>query len=487
MAHYIIQTLIFQLLFLLVYDLFLKKETFFHWNRWYLLGTAALSLVLPFIQIAAIGRQISPELRVQLPAVFIGGEGFVPTVPNPETFVFPWELLWQVGALVMGVWFAIKLVKILRLRRQGQMTRLQDFALVVLPNSKSAFSFWRTIYLGADLAAQQREMILQHEQVHVRQRHTLDQLFFEVLRIVFWFNPLVYLYQARMTSLQEFMADAEVAASKGKSAYYQQLLSQVFQTENVSFINTFFNHSLIKKRISMLQKSRSSRSKLLKFALLLPLLAVMVVYTSCSQENPVASADAAAKSSDTDVMTKIEELSEAIMAQGNLTEDERRALEFLATPAKEGDKVYESVGEYLAETEGKVVEGRQVVEYQNLQDGEPVPFVAVDRVPIFPGCSGTNEELKACFSQKLSMFVNDAFNKDLPESLGLTGTMRIAAIFKVDVNGQIVDIKSRAPHQGLADEANRVLSTLPTMTPGEQNGEPVGVLYSLPIVFHVAE
>ncbi|MDC7997266.1 M56 family metallopeptidase [Gilvibacter sediminis] len=486
MAHYIIQTLIFQLLFLLVYDLFLKKETFFHWNRWYLLGTAALSLVLPFIQIAAIGRQISPELRVQLPAVFIGGEGFVPTVANPQEFVFPWQLLWQAGAVIMGIWFAVKLVKILRMRRKGKLTRLEDFALVILPNSKSAFSFWSTVFLGADLAPEQREMILHHEQVHVRQRHTLDQLFFELLRIVFWFNPLVYLYQARITSLQEYIADAEVAASKGKSAYYQQLLSQVFQTENVSFINTFFNHSLIKKRISMLQKSRSSRSKLLKFALLLPLLAVMVVYTSCSQESPTT-ADAAAKSSDADVMTKIEELSEAIMAQGNLTEDERRALEFLATPAKEGDKVYESVGEYLAETEGKVVEGRQVMEYQSLQDGDPVPFAAVDRVPIYPGCTGTNEELKACFSQKLSMFVNDAFNKDLPESLGLVGTLRIAAIFKVDVNGQIVDIKSRAPHPGLEEETNRVLGTLPTLTPGEQDGQPVGVLYSLPIVFHVAE
>ena len=146
MIHYLIQTVVFQLLFLVAYDLFLKKETFFNWNRWYLLGTAVLSLVLPFVQIAAINEQISPELRVQLPAVFIGGEGFVPRAPNPETFVFPWELLWQIGMLLMGIWFMYKLLKIVNLRRKGQRTRLKDFILVILPESKAAFSFFRTIF-----------------------------------------------------------------------------------------------------------------------------------------------------------------------------------------------------------------------------------------------------------------------------------------------------------------------------------------------------
>jgi hypothetical protein len=485
MAHYIIQTLVFQLLFLGVYDLFLKKETFFNWNRWYLIGTAALSLVLPFVQIAAIGRQISPELRVQLPTVFIGGEGFVPTVPNPEEFVFPWMALWRIGAVLAGLWFASKLFKIFRLSRSGQRTRLQDFMLVILPDTKTAFSFWQTVFLGADLAPKQRELILQHEQVHVKQRHTFDQLFFELLRIVFWFNPLLYLYQLRMTSLQEYIADAEVAASKGKSAYYQELLSQVFETEHVSFINTFFNHSLIKKRISMLQKSRSSSAKLLKFALVLPLLMAMVVYTSCSEET--ASADLPAKSGEnSDVMTKIEELSEAIMAKGNLTEDERRALEFLATPAKEGDKIYESVEDYLRDTDGTVVNGERVVQYQNLED-MPVPFAAVDRVPIYPGCSGSNEELKKCMSQKLTQFIVDTFDTKKASSIGLTGKLRIAAIFKIDAEGNVVDIKARAPHPELELETIRVIEQIPQMTPGENEGKPVEVLYSVPIIFEVSE
>jgi hypothetical protein len=235
----------------------------------------------------------------------------------------------------------------------------------------------------------------------------------------------------------------------------------------------------------MLQKSRSSSTKLLKFALVLPLLMAMVVYTSCSEET--ASADLPAKSGEnSDVMTKIEELSEAIMAKGDLTEDERRALEFLATPAKEGDKIYESVEDYLRDTDGKVVNGERVVQYQNLED-MPVPFAAVDRVPIYPGCSGSNEELKKCMSQKLTQFIVDTFDTKKASSLGLTGKQRIAAIFKIDTEGNVIDIKARAPHPELELETIRVIEQVPQMTPGENEGKPVEVLYSVPIIFEVSE
>ena len=484
MMHYLVQTAVFQLLFLLAYDLFLKKETFFNWNRWYLLGTAVLSFVLPFIQINAITEQIAPELRVQLPAIFIGqGDGFVPTVPNPEEFVFPWELLWQAGAVLMSGWFLWKLFKIFKLRRQGKATRLKDFVLVILPNSKTAFSFFKTVFLGASLAPQQREIILLHEKVHVQQRHTLDQLFFEILRIVFWFNPLVYMYQVRMTTLQEFIADSKVAESKGKSAYYQELLSQVFQTENISFINTFFNHSLIKKRINMLQKSRSSRSKLLKFAVLLPLLAVMVVYTSCSEE-PETETVLTGKSDEADVMTKIVELSEAIMAKGNLTEDERRALEFLATPAKEGDPVYESIEQYLSSADMKVVEGSEI----HFDEKEAIAFTLLDEVPVYPGCEGLSfDEAKQCFQLKLSEFIVQNFDSKTLEDAGITGRQRIATSFIIGTDGRIGNIKAKATSQLLIDVTKEVLTQVPVLNPGRKDGKPVAVNYSLPIIFDAGE
>ena len=483
MAHYIIQTLVFQLLFLGVYDLFLKKETFFNWNRWYLIGTAALSLVLPFVQIAAIGRQISPELRVQLPTVFIGGEGFVPTVPNPEEFVFPWMALWQIGAVLAGHWFASKLFKIFRLSRSGQRTRLQDFMLVILPDTKTAFSFWRTVFLGADLAPKQREIILQHEQVHVKQRHTFDQLFFELLRILFWFNPLVYMYQNRMSSLQEYIADAKVAAIQGKGPYYQELLAQVFQSQNISFVNTFFNHSLIKKRITMLQRSRSSRLKLLKYTVLLPLIALMVFYTSCSQESEASKTEVAKTTADTEVMTKIIELSEALKAKGELSPEERNALNFFANPTTEGDQIYWSLQQHLIDP-STVTDSKEL----HFDQSQAIAFALLDEVPVYPGCEGLDlEAAKNCFQSKLSQFIAAEFDTESLKDQGFSGKQRIQARFVINTQGQVADIEVRAPSEALKEVTLKVLQAIPQLRPGKKGGKTVAVNYSLPIIFDIGE
>ena len=486
MIHYLLQTIAFQALFLLAYDLFLKRETFFNWNRVYLLVTAGLSFVLPFVQIQGVEQRFDPNVILELPAVILGE--LSPTVgaePIASSTFSIWPVVWAVGGIIAVVLLSFKLVKIWNYKRQGVVVRFKEFTLIKLANSAQAFSFLKTIFLGSNLNEQQRETVLLHEQIHVKQRHTLDLLFFELLRILFWFNPLVYVYQNRMTTLQEYIADQAVADRQGKSAYYQELLSQVFQTQDISFINPFFNHSLIKKRINMLQKSKSSKSKLLKFAMLLPLVAVMVFYASCSQDADQMAAKAEANAT-TDVMSKIEELSEAIMAKGNLSDEEMKALEFLATPAKEGDKIYESIEAYLNDTalhESKVVTGYEVTETQELD----VPFAKVDRVPVYPGCSGSNEELKACMTQKISQFIATEFNTKMANTLGLSGRQRISVIFKVDNTGVVTDIRARAPHVSLKDEAIRVTGLLPRMEPGNHEGKNVGVLYSLPIIFEVSE
>src|SRR5690606_23050570 len=127
----------------------------------------------------------------------------------------------------------------------------------IIVGGNLAFSFFRNIFLGEEIQKdKKRELqIVAHELVHVRQRHSLDLIFFELARIPLWFNPLVYLYQARMAELHEFIADAQVVKAERKE-HFQLLLSQTFQTQNISFVNQFFKGSLIKMRISMMQKNR---------------------------------------------------------------------------------------------------------------------------------------------------------------------------------------------------------------------------------------
>lgn len=123
----------------------------------------------------------------------------------------------------------------------------------------------------------------------------------------------------------------------------------------------------------------------------------------------------------------------------------------------------------------------------NSKDLETFPFAVIDNVPVYPGCESytSNEEQMLCFSRKIEEFAMLNFNTGLAQELKLTGVNRIIILFKIDKQGDVTDIKVRAPHPKLEEEARRVIQKLPKMTPGKQNGKAAGVMYSLPIVFEI--
>lgn len=127
------------------------------------------------------------------------------------------------------------------------------------------------------------------------------------------------------------------------------------------------------------------------------------------------------------------------------------------------------------------------VEEEEEEIVEDVPFIVIEEVPIFPGCTGNKQQLRACFSDQMQKFVGKHFKADLASDLGLqSGSIqRIFVMFKIDKNGNVSGIQARAPHKKLKEEAIRVIKKLPKMTPGRQRGKPVGVRYSLPITFKV--
>ncbi len=137
----------------------------------------------------------------------------------------------------------------------------------------------------------------------------------------------------------------------------------------------------------------------------------------------------------------------------------------------------------------EIVEVKEVVEAPVEEEIADVPFAVIEDVPIYPGCENlsNNNERKKCMSEKVQEFVQKKFNTDLGSQLGLTGVNRVIVQFKIDKNGNITDVRSRAPHPRLEQEAARVINSLPKMKPGKQRGKPVGVMYSLPIVFQVQD
>ena len=128
------------------------------------------------------------------------------------------------------------------------------------------------------------------------------------------------------------------------------------------------------------------------------------------------------------------------------------------------------------------------IEIEEVYEDVEVPFSVIENVPEYPGCEkGSNTEKRKCMSAKIAKFVQRKFNTDLAGDLGLSGKQRISVIFKINKNGDVTGVRSRAPHPRLEKEAARVINMLPKMKPGRQRGKAVIVPYSLPITFQVQD
>ncbi|MDT0643856.1 M56 family metallopeptidase [Zunongwangia sp. F363] len=500
MLHYLLEILFFQFCFLLAYELLLKKETFFSYNRWYLLLTPVISMLLPLLKLDFLAEAVPQNARIMLPAVVIGEQSqaieHLPAVNIAAAQGLQlnwWLLIYFTGFVVSLFLFLKKYNSLNRMFRFRKISEEKDFRIIEIPDSSVACTFFSTVFLGDQLSEEEKEQILLHELVHVKQKHSWDLIFFEMLKIIFWFNPLVYIYQSRIAGLHEFLADEEVVKTTEKKTYYEQLLNTAFSTQNISFINQFFNHSLFKKRIVMLQKSKSTTFAKFKFLVIIPLMMLMLIYVACSEDQAS------------------EEIETAQVEKGvlhlevndfeNLTAEERQNLTeafaqmsdnagYSSVEITDGDKTITMNGNSKeASSSISVTRNNDQNKSSNFTGEGDVPYAVIEEVPAFPGCEEieSNEERKKCTSQKITAFVSENFNAKIGKELGLKGTNRVIVQFKIGKDGTIQDVRSRAAAPELEKEAERVINSLPVMTPGKQNGKNVGVMYSLPIVFQVNE
>lgn len=470
MLDYIIKVLLFQTVFLLAYDLFLKKETFFQWNRVYLMATSVLAYVIPMIKIDRVREIVPQEYMIVLPEVVLN-----PTVVIEQrldwsvVFFSTLTIVFWIGVGVAAILFAIKLYKVVRLINTHERELNPDFYLVWL-KSNQAFSFFNYIFLGRE--SKNKPQIIAHELVHVHQRHSLDLLFLELQKIVFWFNPFSYLYQARISELHEFIADSIVLKAKDKSAYFQGLLAGTFGVQHISFINPFIKHSLIKKRIIMLNKNRSKHINRLKYLFLFPILIGMLLYVSCENKEEILPEDNSTSELIEQLNAKIED--------NSLSEADKKALMQTMMKAIRQNKDENPLGT----EERPIFEGKRI---NADQSDTSVPFAVIENAPIFPGCEDV-EDQKQCSRQSIQKHVARNFNTNLTKELDLTpGRKRIVVVFKIDNEGNVADVKARGPHVELETEAVNVIKSLPKMQPGEHQGQKVGVIYTLPITLMVAD
>jgi len=462
MLDYTIKVLLFQTLFLAVYDLMLKRETFFQWNRAYLLATSILAYIIPLIKINRVQEMIPQEFVVLLPEVVL----------NPSAVIeqqFDWSILFFLllktifwfGVVVASILFVARLYKIIKLITTNDKEFTSNYYFVWLKSNK-AFSFFNYIFLGKE--RNNKTQIIEHELVHVKQKHSLDLLFFELQKIVFWFNPYSYLYQARIAELHEFIADSKAIKAESKGTYFNNLLAETFGTHNISFINPFLKKSLIKKRILMLNKTESKRILKFKYILLVPVLAGMLVYTSCEKSEAEISKDASVEELLKELNAKVDERA--------LTEEESKVL-------------FEIISKNMKALKGNVTEENKSIPISEINLSDGVPFAQIENTPVFPDCENA-EDPKKCLQESIQKHVARKFNSGIAKTLGLEpGRKKVYVQFKIDKDGSVKGVRARAPHADLEKEAIRVVKSLPKMTPGEYEGKKVAVKYTLPITLMV--
>ncbi|PKB18401.1 M56 family metallopeptidase [Flavobacterium sp. 5] len=263
--------------FYITYFLLLYKETFFSGNRWFLLGGLFTSAILPFLfytKIIWVDPAPITNLNFQ--------SAFIPPIIEKESIEINWNYLilaiYSIGFLSFLIKFAMDFYSLNSVLRGKKTQQQADFKFIDTTENIAPFSYFNYIVYNSSLySATELENIIEHEKVHSEQNHTVDVLISRIFCILFWFNPIIWLYKKAITQNLEFIADSEASKKLSDKKVYQYILLKITTHENCIAITNHFYQSLIKKRIVMLNKNQSKKKNSWKYTLVIPALVAFVL------------------------------------------------------------------------------------------------------------------------------------------------------------------------------------------------------------------
>ncbi len=252
---YIGKVSLYWVLLYLCYWLMLRKHTFFQWNRWYLLGSLFIAFALPEI--------IYPASAPELPVIYeVNASAFAvisraPEEPEAWTWMQVVTVIYIAGLTIAATQLTRNIAQLVRYLRSGERIELEDCTVILIDsNQVGSFSFLKWIVINRNDYENHFDAILRHEMVHTEQRHSLDILLIEIIRTVFWFNPVLLLYKRSLQEIHEYLADAQ---APNREYYAQFLVAYALNAPVASLTNHFFKPSQLKNRIQMIYKNRTSK------------------------------------------------------------------------------------------------------------------------------------------------------------------------------------------------------------------------------------
>jgi len=257
--------------FFAFYWVALRKQTFFRWNRIYLLAGLALAFVLPAVDISAWYTYPTAYPQYLIGAgetVVIQGDSV--DVSQPASF--GWNnvlvLIYAIGCAASFLYF---LLRMMRTFRQLRIAR-----------AGSAFSFFGAIRVDRSLVG--HEQIEAHENVHAKEWHSADLIVMQLIKVFNWFNPIVYYYERALRLQHEYIADGKTAAGD-ELAYAELLVARAMGAERLALVHTFSSKRWLKSRVAMLLRDKSHKRGLFRYALLVPLVGAMALFSiACNQQ-----------------------------------------------------------------------------------------------------------------------------------------------------------------------------------------------------------
>ncbi|SHL72984.1 Signal transducer regulating beta-lactamase production, contains metallopeptidase domain [Flavobacterium flevense] len=486
MTDFLIKSTLSLTALLVVYFSLLEREKMHQFNRFYLLFSLLFSFAIPFITIEII-QQI-PQQETMPTIIPMTEETSMPVIEDTTNYwlISAWSL-YSVITLSLLLRFVVNIWKLNAKAQSNPTINYKNAKLVLLKEKTLPYTFLNYIFINETDYNDRKieDELYTHELIHVNQKHTLDILFIEILKVIFWFNPIFIFYKKAIQLNHEFLADEKVVKSHNNVPFYQNLLLSKANVNPTYYLASNLNYSVTKKRLIMMTKNTSTTRALLKKGILIPLLTALV-FSLCTK----------------------------VVAQ--------------ETPQKEGKNVYVNGEAYYKKTtfeikdeKGKVVAKKKysdltakqkqlapplVIRSNNdkplsekeiiekIEKEEPKTFIIDEFDPknsktkqqdpntIYNTAGLTEKPEFSGGMDAFYKFVGDNFvTPKTPDGNTLRGKVYLTFIVEKDGNLSNFKIIRDNFGYGAGEEAIRVLKTSPKWTPGEINGEAVRTLYSLPI------
>ena len=445
---YILKSAVCLVLFYLFFKLLLSRETFHRFNRVALLGVLLFSLLIPCIEMttrhqvevqqAVLSIEqllMKAEMENTTPVEIEAGEWQLAPAPVFLSWIQIALLIYLAGIVVLVCRNVYSLLCLLRLICSGKREKLESgITLVVHDRAIAPFSWMIYIVISREDLEENGREILIHEAAHIRNCHSWDLLIADICIFFQWFNPGAWLLKQELQNIHEYEADETVINEGVNAKEYQLLLiKKAVGTRLYSMANSF-NHSKLKKRITMMLKEKSNPWARLKYLYVLPLAAIAVTAFARPEISEKADEISAVKVNDLVSFMQENVLGDTVKVSKNEKKEE--------------------IG----------IGGRVS------KDSEVIVLEVVEQMPEFPG--GT-----AALSKYL---------KDKTENSSAKGKAggSVTVGFTVAKTGKVENVKASPSDQSiLSKEAERIVREMPDWIPGKQRGMPVPVKYSVSVRF----